>query len=100
MRVEERAAEEILEEAKQRRQQPEDDMWTELEQYIASEGSEKRRSGCMNARSWQMVHSSSTTAENLENDFDEIAATILEMGWGDGSKKTRFWLQEEDEESS
>ena len=27
----------------------------------------------------------------MENDFDEIAATIREMGWGDGKKKTRFW---------
>ena len=42
IRDEERAAEEKLEEVKQRRQQTEDDMWTELGQYIASGASEKR----------------------------------------------------------
>ena len=30
----------------------------------------------MNAKVWQMVQSSSTKAENLENDYDELAATI------------------------
>ena len=39
---EESAAEEILEEVKQRRQQTEDDMW-ELEEHIVSWDSEKRR---------------------------------------------------------
>ena len=47
IRDEQRAAEEILEEVKQRRQQTEDDMWTEFEEYLASEDSEKRRSWCM-----------------------------------------------------
>ena len=75
-RDEEIAAEEILVEVKQRRQQTEDDMWTEREEYIASGDSERRRSGCMNAKVWQMVQSSSTKAENLENDCDELAATI------------------------
>ena len=30
----------------------------------------------MNAKVWQMVQSSSTKAENLENDYDEFATTI------------------------
>ena len=50
----------------------------------------------MNAQNHQMVQSSSTEAENLENDFDEIAATIWEMGWSDGIKKTILWLEEEE----
>ena len=32
-------------------------------------------------------------AENLQNDFDEIAATIWEMGWGDRKKLTKLWLE-------
>ena len=32
-----------------------------------------------------MVQSSNTKAENLESDFNEIAAAIREMGWGDVS---------------
>ena len=31
---------------------------------------------------------------------DGIAATIGEMGWGDGKKKTKIWLENEEEESS
>ena len=34
--------------------------------------------------------SSSTQAENLENDFDELATTVREMGWGDDRKKSIF----------
>ena len=52
-------------------------MWTELEEYMASGDSEKMRSGCMNAKIWQ----------------SEIAAAIQDMGWNDGKKKTRFWLE-------
>ena len=44
------------------------------------------------------IHSSKTKAENLENDFNEIAATIGEMGWGNGKQKTGFWLEKEEEE--
>ena len=76
IRDEPRAAEEFLEEVKHRRQQTKDDMWMELEEYIASGDSEKLRSGCMNAPIWQTVQSSRTKAENLENDFNEIAATM------------------------
>ena len=90
MTDEENAAEEILVGVKQWRQQTEVDMWTELEQYIALEDSEKRRSGCTNAKIWQLVQSSSTEAENLDNDFDELATTIREMGWGDDKRKSRF----------
>ena len=53
----------------------------------------------MNAKIWQMVQSSNTKAENLENDFDDLATTIREMCWGDG-KKTRFWVDKEEDESS
>ena len=66
-----KVVEEILEEAKERRQQTENDMWPELEEYIASEDSEK-----------MMAQSSNKKAENLENDFTEIAAAIREMGLG------------------
>ena len=51
----------------------------------------------MNASIWQLLQSINTKAENLENDFNEIAATIWEMGWG--QKKTRFGLGEEEESS-
>ena len=74
-------------------------MWTELEQYIALEDSEKRRSGCTNAKIWQLVQSSSTEAENLDNDFDELATTIREMGWGDDKRKSRFGVEKEEEGS-
>ena len=50
----------------------------------------------MNAKFWQMVQSSSTKAESLENDFDELAATIQEIGWGDVEKKSRFWVEKEE----
>ena len=48
IRNEERAAEEIVEEVKQRRQQTEDDMWLGLDEYIALGDSEKTRPRCMN----------------------------------------------------
>ena len=51
----------------------------------------------MNARIWQMVQSSSTKAENLENDFDELA-TKREMRWGD-RKKSRLGVEKEEESS-
>ena len=52
----------------------------------------------MNARIWQMVQSSSTKAENLDNDFDELATTKREMGWGD-RKKSRLGVEKEEESS-
>ena len=61
--------------------------------------SEKRRSGCKKAKIWKMVQSSSTKAENLENDFDELATTIWEMGWGDDKKKSRIWVEKEEKRS-
>ena len=80
----------------QRRQQTEDDMWMELEEYIASGDSEKRTSGCMNAKIWQVAQSSNTKAKNLENDFNETAATIWRLAGvmvkrrpHSGSKKKR-----------
>ena len=54
----------------------------------------------MNAKIWQMLQSGNAKAENLENDFNEIAVTIQEMGWGEGKKKTSSWLEKEEEESS
>ena len=92
IRDEENAAEENLE-VMERRQQTKEDLWTELEQHI----SEKRRSGCMNAKIWQMVQSSSSWTENFENDFDELATTFREMGWGDDEMKSRFWCDKEEE---
>ena len=53
----------------------------------------------MNAKIWHMVQCSSTEAENLENDFDELATTIWEMGWGDDQKKSRFGAEKEQESS-
>ena len=47
----------------------------------------------MNAKIWQMVQSSNTKGENLENDFNEISLKMVK-------KKTRFWQEEEREESS
>ena len=39
-------------------------------------------------------------AENHENDFDELATTIREMGWGDDKKKSRSGVEKEEEEES
>ena len=43
-----------------------------------------------------MVQSSSTKAENLEKDSQELATTKGEMGWGD-RRKSRFWVEKEEE---
>ena len=74
-------------------------MWQELDNNIFSWEPGKRRSGSLNAHIWQLVQSSITKAENVENDFNEIAAAIREMGWGDGKKNTRFGREKEEEEN-
>ena len=44
----------------------------------------------MNAKIWKIVQRSNTKAENLWNDFNEIADAIREMGWGGGKKRQDF----------
>ena len=58
----------------------------------------KRRSESLNAQIWQLVQIRNTKAENLEHDFSEIADKIWELGWSDGKRVTRSWVETEEEE--
>ena len=97
IREEEEAAQELLEEDKK---QLEDEVWKEMEDYIFSWELERRISGTPNAKNWQMVQSSTTKSENLENDSTETAAKVQELGWKDGKRLSRCWVEKEEEESS
>ena len=94
---EEEAAKELLDEVQDRKQQLEDEVWKEMADYIFSWELEKRRSGTLNAKNWQMVQSSDTKAENLEQDFPEIVAQVQELGWRDGKSLSRCWVEKEEE---
>ena len=48
---------------------------------------------------WQMEQSSNTKVENLEHDFNEIVASVQELGWRDGKRHTRSWVEKEEESS-
>ena len=48
---------------------------------------EKRRSGTLNGKIWQMVQCSNTKSENLEHDFNEIVAEVQELGWEGRGRK-------------
>ena len=99
VRDEEKAAKELLEEVQERRLQMEDEIWQELDNYIFSWEPGKRRSGSLTAKIWQLALSSNTKAENLEHDFNEIDVKIRELGWGDGKRVTRSWVEKEEEEN-
>ena len=71
-----------------------------MEDYIFSWEPEKRRSGTLIAKIWQMVQSSNTKAENLEHDFTEIVAKFPELGWRDGQIQSICWFEKEEEECS
>ena len=47
--------------------QQEDELWKELEEYIASWDTEKRRTSSISTNIRQLTQSSATKAENLEN---------------------------------
>ena len=81
---EEEAAKENLEEVQDRKQQLEDEVWKEVEQYIFSLEQKRRMSSFSNAKIWQVAQSSATKAENLENDFIEATAKVQELGWKEG----------------
>ena len=96
MRDEEKVAKELLEEVLERKLQMEDVMWQVLDNYIFSWEPGKRRSGSLYAKIWQLTKSGNTKAENLEHDFNEIVAKILELGWNDGKRVTRCWVEIEE----
>ena len=83
-----------------RKQQLEDEVWKEMEDYIFSWEPERRRSGTLNAKIWKMVQSSTAKSENLENDFTETVAKVQELGWKDGERLSSCWIEKEEEESS
>ena len=63
---EEEATKELVEEVQDRKQQLEEGTWKDIEQYIISWDQERRRSSTLNAKIWQLVHSSTTKVESLE----------------------------------
>ena len=71
-----------------------------MENNIFSWELEKRKSGTLYAKIWQMVQSSNTKAENLEHDFTETVAKFQELGWRDGQIQSRCWSEKEEEECS
>ena len=77
---EKEAEKELLEEVQDRKQQLEDEVWTEMEKYIVSWDPERRISSTLNAKIWQLVQGSTTKTESLENEFTEIAAKVQEVG--------------------
>ena len=72
------AAKELLEEVQDKKQQMEDEVWKEMEEKIPSSEPEKRRSGTLNAKNWQMVQSSTTTSDNLDNDGKRLSRCWVE----------------------
>ena len=58
---------------------------------------DKEVSGSLNVQIWQLVQSSSTKVENLEHDFNEIVVKFREMGWSDGERVTRCWVEKREE---
>ena len=41
----------------------------------------------------QSEQSSATKAEKLENDFTEVAAKVQELGWKEGKRLSRCWVE-------
>ena len=92
---------ELQEAVQERKQQLEGELWEELDDYIFSWEPEQRRSGTLNAKIWLLVQGSSNTkSENMEHDFDEIAAKIDELGWNDDKRLTRNWDEKEEGSTS
>ena len=93
---EEEATKEIMEEVQDRKQQLEDEVWKEVEEYIFSWEQERRMSSFSNAKIWQLAQSSAIKAENLENDFTEATAKVQEMGWKEGKHIFKCWSAQDD----
>ena len=96
---EEEPAKELLEAVQDRKQQLEDELWKEVDDYIFSWEPEKKRSRTLNAKIWQLVQSSNTKSENLEHAFNEIVAKVQDLGWEGGKRLSRCWVEKEEEES-
>ena len=85
-----KAAKELVEAVKDRRQQLEDEEWKKMEDYIFFLGPDKRRSRTPNAKIWQIVQSSNAEAENEEHDFTEIVGIVQEPRSGEPLRNSRF----------
>ena len=58
----------------------------EIAEYIISWNLGKKEIKYLEHKKLQLVQSSTTKAENLENDFTEIAVEVQELGWKEGKK--------------
>ena len=72
LREEEETLNELLEDVQDRKEQQDDDMWRELEDYMDSRESESRRTNTLCTKIWQMTQGCATKTENLENDFIDL----------------------------
>ena len=59
---------------------------------------ETRRSSILTGKIWQLVQSSTAKAENLENEFTEIAAKVQELDWKEGKRLFSCWVEQEEEQ--
>ena len=77
---EEEVATELLEEVQDRKQQLED-VWKEIEDYLASWETQRRRSCITNMKIWKLAQSSATKSR---------------LGWAEGKNPSRCWLEQDD----
>ena len=95
-----RLQKELLDEAQERVKQVEEDIWKDIEEYIVSWEPERRRSGTLNTNIWQMVRINKTKSEHLEHGINEVLEKTHLLGWNEGKKLARCWVEEEEEEGS
>ena len=55
-------------------------MWNELEEYIASWDTEKRRTSTLSTKIWQMTQGNATEAERWETDFVDASSKTKDVG--------------------
>ena len=97
---EEDEAEGLLEDVQERMKQQEDEKWKELEEYIASWDTEKRRTSSLSTKIWQVTEGDATKAESLENDFTEATSEAEELGWSEGKSNPKCWFERTDDSDS
>ena len=84
---------ENVEKAQKRVLQLEDNLWKELDEYMYSWEQETGRPNHFSTKIWQMIQSSNTKSENLENYFTEILEKTHVLGWNETTKSIRRWLK-------
>ena len=63
-----------------------------------SSGAVKEEIRNLQRRIWQLVKSSNTNSQNVEHDAIGFVPNIQELGWSDGQRPVRCWVEKEEEE--